>query len=278
MRVNETQPELIRVNLKNKVALVNGAGSAPSGVSNGMAAAVAYAASGAQVVVVDISPEAADRTLSRIHDLGGEAIAHIADVSDQQALEDVVATCKKTYGGIDILHHNVGISALGGPVDLSLDDWQKVINVNLTSLFLACKYIIPVMQERGGGVITAISSLAAIRWVGTPFIAYATTKAAILQFIGSVALQYAGHNIRANSILPGLIDTPLAYAALGAASDEEKEALRAVRNASSPTGKMGSPWDIANLSVFLASDQAGFITGTTQIADGGMSLQTSANR
>lgn len=264
--------------LQGKTVLLNGAGSSGKGVSNGMAAAMAYARAGARVFAVDISASAAAETVVQIRRDGGIAAPYAADVSEADAMRGAVDACLAEYADIDILHHNVGIARLGGPVEQSLDDWNLVLKTNLTSLFLACKYVLPVMTAKKSGAIIAISSLAGIRWNGTPFISYASTKAAMIQFTRSIALQYAREGIRANCIVPGLIDTPLVYGALKADSAEEIEAMRSRRNSVCPTGMMGSPWDIANAALFLASDAASYINGTSQIVDGGMFIESANNR
>ena len=258
--------------LVGKVAIVTGAGSIGSGWGNGKATAVLFARHGAKVLAVDIDPAAADQTRQIIDEEGGQCTVVQADVARADDVAVMVDRCRTTYGAIHILHNNVGIVEPGGPVETSEATWDHVMGVNLKSLFLTCKYVIPHMEAQGGGTIVNIGSIAGIRWLGVPYISYSTTKGAIIQFTRAVALQYAASNIRCNCILPGLMNTPLiqkslvdAYAAGG---DIEK--MVAIRDRQCPMGRMGDAWDVAHAALFLASDEAGYITGTELIVDGGL--------
>lgn len=260
--------------LKNKVAIVTGAGSVGPGWGNGKATAVLFAREGAKVFAVDIYPAAAEETKSIIEQEGGICTVMKVDVSKSDEVKSMIEQCTKTYGGIDILHNNVGIVVLGGLEETSEETWDRVLTINLKSMFLTCKYTLPYMERQGGGVIINISSVAAIRYTGIPYITYYASKAGILGLTHGIALQYAAKNIRANCILPGLMDTPLIREPLKdfyAAGDVEK--MLEIRNQQCPTGKMGDAWDVAHAALFLASDEARYITGVQLIVDGGITCK-----
>jgi NAD(P)-dependent dehydrogenase (short-subunit alcohol dehydrogenase family) len=259
--------------LNNKVAVVTGAGSIGPGWGNGKATAVLFAREGAKVFAVDVNLVAAEETKAIIDQEGGICTAHKADVSKSDGVKAMVERCIETYGHIDILHNNVGIVVVGGPVETSEEDWDRVNAVNLKSMFLTCKYVLPYMERQGGGVIINISSIGAIRYAGIPYISYYTTKAGILGFTQCVALQYAEKNIRANTILPGLINTPLIVASLKNAYGDEVDKMIEIRNQQCPTKKMGDAWDVAYAALFLASDEAKYITGAQLIVDGGVTCK-----
>jgi len=256
--------------LDNKVALVFGAGSSGDGWSNGQAAAATYARAGARVVAVDRHEAAAQTTVQHIQSEGGHGIAVCADVTDSQSVQAAVAQAMQWGGRIDILHNNVGMTLMGGPVEIEEADWQRAIDINLGSIYRTAKATLPHMLAQQSGVIINISSLASIRWAGYPYFAYYAAKAAVNQATVALALQYARQGIRANAILPGLIDTPLIYREISG-QYESVEAMREARNKAVPTGRMGTAWDIANAAVFLASDQAAFINGVCLPVDGGQS-------
>jgi NAD(P)-dependent dehydrogenase (short-subunit alcohol dehydrogenase family) len=260
--------------LRNKVAIVTGAGSVGPGWGNGKATAVLFASEGARVFAVDINLSAAEETKSIIEQEGGACTVMKVDVSNPDEVKSMVNQCLKTYGRIDILHNNVGIVVLGGPVETSEETWDRVMAINLKSMFLTCKYILPHMERQGGGVIINIASVAAIHYTNIPYITYYASKAGILGLTQGIALQYAGKNIRANCILPGLMDTPLIREPLKdsyAAGDVEK--MIEIRNKQCPTGKMGDAWDVAHAALFLASDEAKYITGAQLIVDGGITCK-----
>ncbi len=260
--------------LGNKVAIVTGAGAVGPGWGNGKATAVLFAREGAKVFGVDINLAAAEETRSIIEQEGGACTMMKVDVSNPEEVKSMVNRCLETYGRIDILHNNVGIVVLGGPVETSEETWDRVMTVNLKSMFLTCKYTLPHMERQGGGVIINISSVAAIRFTGIPYITYYASKAGILGLTQGIALQYAAKNIRANCILPGLMDTPLIREPLKdfyAAGDIEK--MIEIRNKQCPTGKMGDAWDVAHAPLFLASDEAKYITGTQFVIDGGITCK-----
>jgi NAD(P)-dependent dehydrogenase (short-subunit alcohol dehydrogenase family) len=253
-----------------KVALVFGAGSSGPGWGNGKAAAVAYAREGAQVVAVDVDEGAASETASIIRGEGNLAIGTRADVTSAGSVDGAVQTALEAYGRIDILHNNVGMTLMGGPMDIDEAAWQRAIDINLGSVYRTSRAVLPQMLKQQGGVIINISLLASIRWSGYPYFAYYAAKAAVNQATVALALQYARQGIRANAILPGAIDTPLIYREISSQYKSVEE-MREARNRAVPTGRMGTAWDIAHAAVFLASDEASFINGVCLPVDGGQS-------
>ncbi|MFP6749558.1 MAG: SDR family oxidoreductase [Alphaproteobacteria bacterium] len=256
--------------LADKVALVCGAGSIGPGWGNGKATAVAYAREGAKVFAVDINLGAAEETAKIIAGEGHAATAHGADVSDPDAVGDMVATCRAAHGRVDILHNNVGIAALGGPLETSLEQWERVMRINVTSMFLTCQAVLPLFLEQGGGVIVNVSSLSAVK-AARPELAYATSKGAVNALTINIAMEFAGRNIRCNALVPGLISTPMVADAMkDIYGDGGIEEMVAARDALSPTGRMGEAWDVAAAAVFLASDEARYINGMLLHVDGGL--------
>ncbi len=264
--------------LEGKVAIVVGAGSSGPGWGNGKAAAVLFAREGARVLCVDISADAAAETVEIVTGEGGEASAFSGDASEASAVEAMVGACLERYGRIDVLDNNVGILHLGGPLEVELEDWNRMLRLNLTSMFLSCKSVIPVMlqqfaREGRGGAIVNIASIAGIRDLGVTYLAYSTTKGAVLPFTRSIALQYARQGLRANTLLPGLMHTPMVVEPLKEVYGGTSDLLVEKRDALCPTGKMGDAWDVAYAALFLASDEAKYVTGTELVVDGGLTAQ-----
>ncbi len=260
--------------LKDKVAIVVGAGSSGPGWGNGKATAVLFAREGASVLCVDVNEAAAAETAAIIAGEGGEAAAHPADVTQSVQTGAMARRCVDLWGRIDILHNNVGIVEVGGPVEASEESWDRVMAVNLKSMFLTCKAVLPIMEQAGRGAIVNIASVAGIRWLGVPYVSYAASKAGVLQFTKSIALQYAGKGIRANVILPGLMDTPMIVAPLQDAYGEGGvEKMVAARSQQCPLGRMGDAWDVAHAALFLASDEAKYITAAELVVDGGLTAK-----
>lgn len=257
--------------LEGKIALVMGAGSSGPGWGNGKATAVLMAREGARVVAVDNRAAAAEETAAIITGEGLVGEAAVCDVTDSGQIARLVEDLVARRGRIDVLHNIVGIAVMGGPVELDEAAWQRVLDVNLNSVFLACKHVIPIMLRQGKGAIVNVSSLAAIRYL-YPYASYYASKAAINQMSVGLALQYARQGIRVNVIMPGLMDTPMIYGQISA-EYPTVEAMVAARNALCPTGRMGTAWDVAKAAVFLASDDAAYITGHCLPVDGGLSLQ-----
>ena len=256
--------------LSGKTAIVFGAGYRGVGYSNGKAAAVAYARAGARVACVDIDLQGATETAEVISAEGGTAVAIQADVTKLASVDAARDKALVELGQIDILHNNVGVTHMGGPVDLDEATYQLSMELNLGSVYRTTKSILPHMIDRRSGVVLNISSLASIRWTGYPYFAYVASKAAVNQATVAIAMQYARYGIRANCVIPGLIDSPLIYKQIASQYASVEEMVEA-RNRLVPLGCMGDPWDIANASVFLASDQAKFITGVCLPVDGGQS-------
>ncbi len=260
--------------LKGRVAIVTGAGAVGPGWGNGKATAVLFAREGAKVFAVDINLAAVEETQAIIRGEGGQCTVMKVDVSKSAEVRAMVDRCMATYGRIDILHNNVGIVVAGGPVETSEESWDHVYEVNLKSIFLTCKHVLPHMEKQGGGVITNISSIAAIRYTGVQYVSYYTTKAGILGFTQSVALQYAPKNIRCNAILPGLMNTPMYVEPLKEAyAGGDIQKMVEIRNKQCPSGKMGDAWDVAHAALFLASDEAKYITGVQLPVDGGITCK-----
>lgn len=259
--------------LDGKVALVTGAGSAGPGWGNGKATAVLMARQGAALFLLDNRQDAVDETLGIIEGEGGRATAHVADVTHSEEFRTAIARCVALHGGIDILVNNVGGSFPGGAESMAEADWERQIDFNLRSAFLGCKHALPHMKARGRGVIVNLSSIAALRMsADRPHVAYSAAKYGVLALTKSVAMEHAHLGIRCNTVIPGLMHTPLVehrlVRQLGA---NDAAALIAKRNAQVPMGKMGDAWDIAHAVLFLASDEAKHITGTELVVDGGIS-------
>ena len=260
--------------LKDKVALVSGAGCVGPGWGNGKATAVLFAREGAAVFCADIRRESAEETRDLIRGEGGRAEAWECDLSRSDQVEAMVEGCLASYARIDVLQNNVGTLAMGGPVETSEEDWDRVHDVNLKSMFLTCKHVLPLMERQGGGAIVNISSIAGLRDVGIPYIAYNTSKAAVSHFTRVVAAQYAPKGIRCNSVCPGLMRTPLVEKLLADHyADGDVEEMFQIRAAQVPMGKGGDAWDVAYASLFLASDEAKYVTGAELVVDGGFTLK-----
>ncbi len=260
--------------LAGKLALVIGAGQTPGDtIGNGRATAILFAREGACVVAVDRSPAAAAETVRMIEAEGGRATALAADATQEDAIAGVVRDTVSEHTRIDILHNNVGIG-LGdaSPHKIEMEAWDRIFSVNLKSTLIPCKYVVPVMREQRSGVIITISSIAAI--CATATVAYKASKAALNAYNQTLALSNAKYGIRANIIMPGLMDTPMAVDGLAQALAIDKQVLIRKRNEQVPLGgKMGTAWDVAYAALFLASDEARFITGAVLPVDGGQSIR-----
>ena len=257
--------------LENKVAVVVGAGQAPgSAMGNGRATALRFAQEGAKVLCVDLNLDSAQETAELIKKEGGEATTIGANIVKDEDCRSIIDSCLSAYDRIDILHNNVGIGMAGdNPLEIGEETWTKIMRVNLLGVMTTCKYALPVMIEQGHGVITNISSLAA-GVVPAGLVTYSLSKAALNAYTHSLANAYAREGIRVNGIMPGLIETAMAVDGYVAATGHDREDVIAARNNSVPLkGGMGSAWDIANASLFLASDEAKFITGVILPVDGG---------
>lgn len=254
--------------LKDRVALVYGAGGPGEELSNGRAAAIAYARAGAIVVCLDRQADTAEETARQISEEGGRALALTADVTNSEQVNQSVEQALQAFGRIDILHNNVGIAPAGGPLETDDAAFARVMDINVGSVHRTARAVLPHFIQQGKGAIVNISSLSAIRWSGYSYFAYYASKAAMNQATVALALQYAAQGIRANAVMPGVIDTPLVYQQISAQYDSV-EAMREARRNAVPMKRTGTPWDVANAAVFLASDQAGFINGVCLPVDGG---------
>ena len=262
--------------LSDKVAIIVGAGQSPgTGMGNGRATAILFAREGATVLAVDRDLSSAEETVSLVKAESGEAEALTADVTDEASLQAMIAHCIDRWGRIDVLHNNVGISVAGGDAavtDITVESFDRIMAVNLRGTVLACKHVLPHMRRQGNGVIINISSIAAIE--AYPWVAYKASKAAMIAFTKQIAIQNAEYGIRANVILPGLMDTPMAVDTRAAAWGRPREEVAAERDARVPLRhKMGTAWDVAHAALFLASDEASFITGAELPVDGGASCR-----
>lgn len=255
--------------LDGKVAIVTGGGALDDGIGNGRAAAILLARAGARVVVVDREPALAERTVTMIVDEGGTALAVGGDVTSDDDCASIVAAATEAFGGVDILDNNVGIGSRGSVLDLEPADWERVMNVNVASMFLMSKHAIPAMIDRGGGAIVNVSSISALRPRGLT--AYSTSKGAVIALTRAMAVDHGRDGVRVNCVAPGPVYTPMVA---GAGMSDE---LRERRRNASPLKMEGSGWDVGNAVVFLASARARYITGQTLAVDGGVTL-TAASR
>jgi len=259
--------------LADKIAVVVGAGQTPGeNLGNGRATALRFAEEGARVLLVDRNEASAEETLAMVRERGGDGSVCTADITREADAERIVATCCERYGRLDVLHNNVGIGTGDrGPTSMTEEVWDRIFATNLKGIMLVCKHALPVMREQGRGVITNISSVAAVCAVG--IVAYKSSKAALNAYTHSVATGNARYGIRANVIMPGLMNTPMAIEGYVAAGRDRAE-LVAARDAQVPLGgRMGDAWDVANAALFLASDEAHFITGICLPVDGGQSAR-----
>jgi NAD(P)-dependent dehydrogenase (short-subunit alcohol dehydrogenase family) len=258
--------------LQDQIAIIFGAGSVGPGWGNGKATATLFAREGAHVVCADFNPDAAKETVGIITGEGGSAGPAICDVTNSEQVKKVVDDVLAKHGRIDVLHNNVGYATMGGPVELSEAEWHKAIDLNITGCFITCKHVLPYMLARRSGAIVNVSSIAAIRWTGYPYAAYYAAKAAVNNFTMGLALQYAKDGIRANAVMPGLMNTPLIHQQISGQYKNAEDMVRA-RDAACPMGRMGTAWDVARAALFLASDEAAYITGVSLPVDGGLTCR-----
>lgn len=260
--------------LQDKIAIIAGAGCVGPGWGNGRAAAAIFGREGAKIFAVDLRAEAMEETVVRTRELGGEIRTHACDVTESDQVAAMVRACVEAYGRVDILVNNVGGSAAGGAVALSEEAWDRQIDFNLKSVFLTCKHVIPEMEKVGGGAIVNTASTSGLRWTGSAQVAYASSKAAIIQFSRVTAVEYARKNIRVNTVVPGQMHTPMVEVRLaGQRAGGDVNALLQSRLARIPVGFMGDGRDTAHAALFLASDEARFVTGTEIVVDGGMTAR-----
>jgi len=260
--------------LQDRIAIVTGAGCVGPGWGNGRATAVRFAQEGAKIFAVDRNLDSVKETIERVNAAGGEIVIHQCDVTGAASVEVMVKTCLDRFGRIDILVNNVGGSAHGGPVEMSEDVWDAQVDYNLKSVFLTLKHVLPVMEKQKTGAIINIASTSGLRWTGAAQVGYSATKAGVIQLSRVVAVQYADKGIRVNTVVPGQLHTPMVEARLaGQRAGGDVEVLLKSRLERIPIGFMGDGRDTANAALFLASDDARFITGTEIVVDGGMTAR-----
>lgn len=274
--------------LRGKTAIVVGGGQAPGEtMGNGRATALTFAREGARLVIADLDLAAAEDTVRMVEEAGGEAVAIAGDVTSEADCARFAQATVDAYGRIDILHNNVGIGAGdSGPTKITAEAWRRILDVNLTGMLLTAKAALPIMRKQRSGVITSISSMisitdesvvrgsAADQTAGQGQVAYRVSKTGVNSLTESLAMSEAPYNIRVNAILPGLMETPNAIEALLASTDMTRDALNKIRDDQVPLGgRQGTAWDVANAALFLASDEARFITGVLLPVDGGQNLR-----
>lgn len=260
--------------LDGKVALVTGCGSSGEGWGNGQAIAVALARQGAKIFGFDKNLPAAQRTAGQIAEEGFEVEVMGADATSREDFERAVAACLDRFGRLDILINNVGQSEPGDPATMSEETWHQQIDLNLNSAFLGCKAALPVMTRQGKGVIVNIASVAGLRYIGKPQVGYAAAKAALIQMTKTTAVIYGERGVRLNCVVPGLVFTPLVRRLAEKYAGGDFEGFVNKRHRQVPMGRMGDAWDVAHATAFLASDEAGYITGHCLVVDGGITEAT----
>ncbi|MCC7425521.1 MAG: SDR family oxidoreductase [Alphaproteobacteria bacterium] len=256
--------------LAGSVAIVMGAGSCAPGWGNGRATAVLFAREGARLVAVDKDPDALAETVRLVEAEGHGCTAETLDVRDEDAVADLVRRCIAVHGGVDVLHFNVGLGMPGAVTEISTADFRAQLDLNLVSLFIACRAVLPGMVERGRGVITAVGSTSGMRHPGHDHVGYSVSKAGMIQLMRQIAVCYGPHGIRANTLVPGLMATPLIehrvakHGKRGSLADLQETARRRV-----PLGHRGDGWDVAYAALYLASQEAKYVNGTELVVDGG---------
>jgi NAD(P)-dependent dehydrogenase (short-subunit alcohol dehydrogenase family) len=263
------------LDLTGKVALVVGLGQTGSdGWGIGAACAVLFARQGAAVFGGNRTISSTEKTQDTIRDEGGICHVMATDATDSASVKALVDACLAKHGRIDILLTNVGQSQPGCPATMSESTWDAQMDLNLRTVYLACHHVLPVMEKQdGGGAIVCISSIAGMRYIGKPQIAYNTTKAAILQFVKATAVMYVDKHVRLNAVVPGLMDTPYTKS-MAARFGNDYEQLKKTRDEQVPMCKMGDAWDVAHAALFLVSDEASYITGQKIVVDGGITSST----
>ncbi|OQU95872.1 hypothetical protein CLAIMM_02036 [Cladophialophora immunda] len=268
--------------LRGKVAIVTGIGQdGPPDITdnwgNGAAISLALARNGVQVFGCDVNLEAATRTKARIEAAVPGAVVDVvkADVTSSSSVDGFVQECLRRHGRVDILVNNVGKSEKGGPAEMDEAVWDAQVAVNLKSVYLMCHAVLPAMEAQGVGAVVNVSSIAGMRYIGKPQVAYAATKAAVTTFTKHSGVIYAAKGVRLNAVLPGLMFTPLVHTIANKYADGDYDGFVATRNAQVPAGKMGTSLDVANAVLFLSSNVAArYVTGQKLVVDGGMVSST----
>ena len=262
------------LSLKGKIAVVMGCGSSGPGWGNGKATAVLLARQGAHVVGTNRDLEAAEETRRVIEEEGNSCQVHAIDATQGEIVGGFMRAVRDQHGRLDILVNNVGQSEPGGPVDMSEEVWEAQYRLNATTAFLGCKHAIPIMEAQGGGAIVNVSSVAGLMYIGKPQVGYAAAKAALIQFTKTTAVIHAPNQVRLNCVVPGLMHTPLVNRLAERYAGGDYEGFVAKRHNQVPMGHMGDAWDIAHAALFLTSDEARYVTGTTIVVDGGITAAT----
>ena len=261
--------------LKDKVALVLGAGSVGEGVGNGRAICAVFAREGAKLAGVDVNLAAAEETAQLVAGEGGRMLSLAADVTREAELRRAIDATLAEYGRIDVLVNNVGGSIPGGPEEITPEDWHAQFHHNLHYVYLSIRMVAPIMVKQGGGAIVNLSSIAGLRHLGNELAAYAASKAGLQHFSRVAAVRYAAQGVRVNTVIPGLMNTPLVSARLaGQQAGGDAAALIARRHARPPMGRMGDAWDVAYAALYLACDEAKYVTGAEIVVDGGLTATT----
>ncbi|MDH6523083.1 NAD(P)-dependent dehydrogenase (short-subunit alcohol dehydrogenase family) [Streptomyces sp. SAI-135] len=259
--------------LQDKTVVLVGGGQTPgTTMGNGRCAALTYAKEGAHVLVVDQDEKSAEETVALIRDSGGRAVAHRADITAEEDCASIAETALRVFGHIDVLHNNVGIVPRGRTEDLSPTDWRNGFEINLTGMWMTCKYVLPHMRARGHGAVINISSMAGLL-AGGEAIAYTTSKSAVHAMTRSLALEYAPYGVRVNAIAPGMMDTPMGVDSVARSTGARREDIADQRAKLVPMGHQGTAQDVADAALFLASDESAFITGVILPVDGGFTLR-----
>ncbi|MEM7212495.1 MAG: SDR family oxidoreductase [Pseudomonadota bacterium] len=257
--------------LTNKCALIIGAGSVGEGWGNGRATSAVFLREGAKVYGIDRDQASLDRTAQMCAEHGAEFTSRTADITNSQEIDALIADCHAQFGRIDVLVNNVGGSAPGDVVSLESDIWERQFDHNINYVFQTMKRVVPIMVEQGGGSIVNLASIAAMRFFGPDCVAYAASKAGLVKMGQVTAVKYAGDHVRVNTVVPGLMNTPLVTERLvKQRGDGDAAKLIAARHAQVPMGHMGDAWDVAEAVAFLASDAAKYITATELVVDGGL--------
>ena len=264
------------LDLTNKIALITGLGQQAEGSSWGIGAAIAFqlASRGAKIFGGNRSLASAETTRDRIRAAGGVCDVVATDATDSKSVSELVEACIARHGRIDILVNNVGRSEPGCPATMSEATWDAQMEINLKGVYLACHYVLPIMEAQGSGSIVSIGSIAGLRYIGKEQIAYNVAKAALLQFTSATAVIYAARGVRLNAVVPGLMETPYTVQMASRYGGGDYDAFKATRDAQVPMGRMGDAWDVANAAVFLVSDEARYITGQAIVVDGGITSST----
>lgn len=260
--------------LDGETVAVFGGGSLRGEVNNGLAAVLAYAESGARVLVVDRDATAVSDALEAVRQRvpGAVVDGHVTDVTSDPEVEGAIEACIRAFDDLTVVHNNVGVVTMGGPLEITSEQWARTFDVNVSGIFRTAKYALPHFRARRHGVFVNVSSTASLGYAGFNYPAYSSSKAALNQLTVQLALEYAGEGIRANAIAPGLIHTPLIYSQMSSAYSSVEDMIKE-RDALSPTGRMGTPADVGNLAVFLASAQASYINGVCIPVDGGLTAR-----